>query len=199
MGRPGLRLAALLAAAVAAAAAAPAAGQQRSIRLNGERSQAEFRVQLLWLMPLRGQFGSLRGEIDVDPAGRQAQVKAAADVEHVRMSARIYEDWIKSAEFFDSAAHPAIEFTSSRFALANLRDGGQLRGTLTIRGVRRELEFEIRPADCEQPGTDCPIRLRTTLRRSAFGMRSRLGTLGDRVRLRLRIFLDVPLALDPRP
>jgi polyisoprenoid-binding protein YceI len=104
------------------------------------------------------------------------------------MGNQSYEDWVKSPEFFDVARHPEIGFVSEPFPLQRLHKGGQLSGTLTIRGVARPETFDLAPAECDKPAYDCPIVVKGSIRRSDFGMHSRRGTLSDKVDLHFEVY-----------
>ena len=157
--------------------------------LDSVRSSAQFRVKAVWLFGVHGYFTSVAGRVDIDHAAALAVVDARIDADKVRMNLRGYEDWVKSPEFFDVAAHPEIHFVSDPFPLQRLHDGGALPGTLTLRGVSAPVLFDLDAASCAQPGYACAIVANGTIRRSAFGMRSRLGTLGDKVQLSFDAYL----------
>lgn len=181
-GAPG----AFLAAALCCAAALPAGAEP--IALDASRSRAEFRVRVMWLVNVRGTFEGVHGTVEVDRFRNRAVVDARIDAASVRMAAHGYEDWVKSREFFDATAHPQIRFESAPFPLVRLRVGGELPGTLTLRGISQPVAFTLAPAGCDLPGEACPIVANGVLRRSLFGMRSRLGTLSDKVELGLAIY-----------
>lgn len=195
----GCLLAALFAgAAVAAQPPAEDVAADDIIALDSARSSAEFRVRLVWLVRVRGYFDAVGGVVTVDRFRSQAVVDAHIDAAAVRMGVRGYADWVKSPEFFDAAAHPDIHFVSDPFPLQRLRNGGELPGRLSMRGSTEPVHFTLLAATCPRPGYDCPIIATGTVRRSQFGMRSRLGTLGDEVQLRLRIFAaPAPTRLAP--
>ncbi len=188
-------LRAFLAAALCCAAALPAGAEP--IALDASRSRAEFRVRVMWLVNVRGTFDGVHGTVEIDRFRNRAVVDARIDATRVRMAAHGYEDWVKSSEFFDATAHPQIRFESAPFPLVRLHMGGELPGVLTLRGISQPVAFTLAPAGCERPGEACPIVAHGVLRRSRFGMRSRLGTLADKVELRLSIYAsaaapDVP-------
>lgn len=158
------------------------------VKLDSTRSHAEFRVKVMWLISVHGDFDNVRGTVDIDRFRNQAVVDARIDANNVHMNVRGYEDWVKSPEFFDVAMHPEIRFVSDPFPLQRLRRGGELPGTLTLRGISRPVSFTLAAADCDQPGYACPLVASGSISRSPFGMRSRLGTVGDRVSLRFIVF-----------
>lgn len=166
------------------------------LRLDAARSQAGFTVKVLWLISVSGDFGAVSGTLDIDRFRGTARVDARIQADDLHMRSARYANWAKSPEFFDAARYPQIHFVSDDFPLVRLRIGGALKGTLTLRGADAAVRFRIMPSDCAQPlrGT-CAIRAQGDIRRSAFGMHSRRGTLADKVALRLQIF--VLYAADP--
>lgn len=180
--------AALLIAALAQASLAAA----ETIPIDSQRSNAQFRVKAVWLFGVHGYFTHVGGRVELEPASGLAIVDARIDANAVRMNLRGYESWVRSAEFFDAARHPEIRFLSEPFPLGRFDDGGALPGTLTLRGISARVTFRLDAARCAQPGRACPIIAHAWIQRSAFGMRSRLGTLGDRVELSFEAWLEPP-------
>jgi polyisoprenoid-binding protein YceI len=165
----------------------------QTLQLDAARSHATFEVKVLYLIGLHGEFGSVHGTLSIDRARGLATVDAVIDTNAVHMRNRRYENWTKSAEFFDAQHFPQIHFVSSPFALARLTDGGRIEGALTIRGTSKPAAFDIDPAECKAPlGGTCAVAASGTIRRSEFGMHSRRGTLADKVDLDLSIFVHSP-------
>ena len=160
-----------------------------AVVLDSARSRAEFRVRVAWLLPVRGYFERVRGLVEIDRFRNQAVVDAHIDGADVRMRVRGYENWVKSAEFFDVATYPDIHFVSSPFPLQRLVTGGDLPGQLTLRGIDQSVRFSLAESSCDRPGYDCPIVASGTILRSQFGMHSRRGALADKVQLSFRILV----------
>jgi polyisoprenoid-binding protein YceI len=177
----------------AATDAAPSdAASVEVIQLDRVRSQVDFRVRLVWLLRIGGRFGEVSGNVRMDHFRNQISVDAHIDVNAINMDNENTADWAKSAEFFDATEYPQIDFASDAFPQARLRAGGEVTGSLTLRGIRQPVRFELQPAACDRPAYDCPIEVEGSIRRSMFGMHSRHGTLGDRVELRLRAYAAAP-------
>jgi polyisoprenoid-binding protein YceI len=158
------------------------------LALDPARSSAEFEIRAMWMFDVGGRFGDVTGEVDLDPQARSLTVRARIDVRGVDMRRDSYEEWVKSGEFFDAAQYPQIVFKSEPFPLATLDLGGDIVGTLSLRGITRNMRFRLRPSEC--PGAaalDCPVIADGSLQRSDFGMRTRRATLADKVRLRLSV------------
>ena len=186
------RLTAALSLIAAAALLTSSARAEESkndhVALDSARSHATFGVKVMWLVTVHGRFGKVGGDVDVDRFRNFATVDARIDANAVEMSTKSYEDWVKSDEFFDVAHYPEIRFVSESFPLQRLRRGGDLSGTLTIRGVEQPQTFKLEAADCDHPAYDCPIIVSGSIRRSAFGMHSRRGALSDKVDLHFEVF-----------
>lgn len=180
--------------AVAAHAQAP---RHEILQLDAARSQAGFTVKVLWLIGVSGEFGTVRGDLDIDRFRGTGRVDAHIEADTLSMRSAHNAKWAKSAEFFDATHYPQIEFASDEFPLVRLRTGGTLDGTLTLRGIVKPVRFRILPSDCARPlAGACAVRAEGDIERSDFGMRSRRGTLADKVALRLRIFV-LPAAGPP--
>jgi len=160
------------------------------LQLDAARSQAGFTVKVLWLIGVAGEFGVVRGSLDIDRFRGTARVDARIEADTLSMRSAHNAKWAKSAEFFDATHYPQIVFASDDFPLVRLRAGGTLDGTLTLRGIVKPARFRILPSDCAQPlAGACAVQAEGDIERSDFGMHSRRGTLADKVALRLRIFV----------
>lgn len=180
LGWPGLLLRVAL--------ALPPLAQAEPVALDPARSTADFEIRAMWMFDIAGRFGAVTGEVDIDTQARSARVHARIDVRGVSMRRDSYEDWVKSAEFFDAARHPFVEFVSEPFPLATLDLGGDIVGHLTVRGVTRPMNLRLRPSQCPgEAALRCPVVADGSLQRSEFGMRSRRATLADRVRLHFSV------------
>lgn len=173
-------------------AGAAEAREDDVVRLDSDRSQVDFRVKVLWLVGITGHFGRMHGLVRIDRFRSQVSVEARIDVDTLRMDSKSYETWVKSPEFFDAQRHPRIVFDSDPIPRERLVKGGELPGQLTVRGVRKPVVFEMRPSACERAAYECPIEVEGAIRRSDFGMRSRRGTLSDRVELAFSVYAQPP-------
>lgn len=161
------------------------------LQFDAARSQAGFTIKVLWLIGVDGEFGTVRGNLDIDRFRGSARVDARIEADDLHMRSARNANWAKSAEFFDATHYPQIHFASDDFPLVRLRSGGRLDGTLTLRGIAKPATFHILPSECAQPlAGACAVRAEGSIERSDFGMHSRRGTLADKVALHLRIFVQ---------
>ena len=160
------------------------------LALDSTRSHADFEVKVLWLIGVHGRFGQVQGTIAIDHERASVVADARIDVGTITMRNHTYEDWVKSAEFFDAAKFPQIHFVSEAFPQERLRSGGEIAGTLTVRGIDRRIVLDVEPSDCpDAVARTCAVEANGSIHRSDFGMRSRRGTLSDKVELRFSIYL----------
>lgn len=178
-----------LAGLIALAVTSPSPTQARSetLILDSTRSSATFSVKVLWMFAVDGQFGNVRGTVDIDGQHGQATVEAYIDTATVSMHRQSAISWIKSAEFFDVERYPEIHFRSEPFPLSRLHQGGELPGKLTMRGITRAVVFEMQPSSCARAAVDCPVEAAGMVRRSDFNMTTRRATLSDKVELSFNI------------
>jgi polyisoprenoid-binding protein YceI len=156
--------------------------------LDNAKSYVDFEVKVLWLVGVHGRFGSVHGMITVDHFRNAVTVEAQIDANVVSMRNRSHEEWVKSPEFFDAQHYPQIAFISDSIPLKRLQGGGEIEGTLTLRGVSKHVRFELIKPDCPAAAADdCPVEAEGSIHRSDFGMSSRRGTLSDRVDLSFSI------------
>lgn len=170
--------------ASAASAHCPDADSSRVFDFDQARAAAGFRVRAGGL-PLSGSFQRLRGSLRI--ADARACLRTELDATSVVMGTETFGAWARSAEFFDAARHPQLEFRSQPFDVGALLRGDDIDGTLTLRGTTRRQRLRAEPARCAAaPSAICKLRLRGAMSRGAFGMRARRPFVSDRVDLELR-------------
>ena len=98
---------------------------------------------------------------------------------------------LKSQAYFDAAHFPEIIFQSTSFPIATLRNGGEISGKLTLRGISQPQIFKLTTKACGREFAlepwRCGFDVVGTLHRSEFGMKARRGIVSDEVELTLSI------------
>lgn len=151
-------------------------------------SRAEFSLRVVWVRRLEGHFEYIQGSISHPLPGRfDVRVRIAA--QSLTMPNAEHASWAQSAEFFDAQRYPWIAFEALDASTDLLRDGGELRGQLSMRGVTLPASFALQPSRCARPGLDCPIEASGEVQRSEFGMTARRWAVSDKVKLALRFRL----------
>lgn len=156
--------------------------------IDPARSQARFKVRMRVLPAATGHFLDVRGALQ-DEAGKQ-RVEVEVDGRKLRFAGPAWMARVTRSEAFLAVdQHPRILFRSDAFAPALLRDGGALRGELTLRGMTRPVIFSVAPAACPTPGLDCEIVVTGHVSRQAFGMNAYRLTVRDTVDFEFQVRL----------
>lgn len=103
--------------------------------LDTTHSEVEFAVKHLMISTVKGRFRTFSGTGTTDAKGRLEAVRMTIDAASVDTNVQQRDDHLRSPDFFDAAAHPALTFESTR-----VHQNGPdvtVEGTLTIRGVRK--------------------------------------------------------------
>ena len=167
---------------------APAAAQP----LDPARSRIGFELTTRWGQAITGNFPRQEGEVAELPDGRhEVRIRLATASVEVAGSRR-YTRFARGDRFLDADRHPWVEFRSDPYDAALIRDGGNLQGTLTLRGVSRRETFVVAPASCARPALDCDVVARGAVQRAHYGLESWRWALTDVVRFDLRVRLREP-------
>lgn len=144
--------------------------------LDPARTSITFHAKALWLLTVTGTFGSVEGAGTVADDGSVAGT-LVVDAASVNTNNRQRDKHLRSADFFDVGAHPAITFTVTQ---ARPGDGGQVDviGDLTVRGHTRPLTVAASVSAGDDAAT---VTAEVRVDRSNWGLRytkkgSRLAT-----------------------
>lgn len=155
--------------------------------LDTARSEIGFALRTRWGQALRGRFPQWSGVIETLPGGaHQVRLSLATDAVEIDGS-HTYTRLARGPGLFDAEHHPEVVFVSDPYGPALLREGGDLGGVLSIRGVSRQERFRIEPAGCERPAIECDVVGQGDIRRSRYAMEGYGYAVADRVRFTLRI------------
>ena len=126
-----------LAALSFAAQAAPA-----TYAIDSSHSSAQFSVRHLMISNVKGEFSKVTGSITYDPQNLAAsKVRAVIDANTINTREPKRDAHLKGTDFFDTAKFPEIVFESKEFSKSNGKL--QIRGTLTMHGVTREVVLDV--------------------------------------------------------
>ena len=112
-------------------------------QIDPAHSAAHFSVRHLMITNVRGEFTKLSGGAlinPVDPAKSSVQVTIEASSVNTREPQR--DEHLRSADFFDVANHPTLTFRSQRIETLGA-EHLKVTGDLTIRGVTKEVPFDV--------------------------------------------------------
>ena len=153
---------------------APTTASPTTWTIDRTHSAVGFAVRHMVMAKVRGRFTKWDGTIHIDEAAPErstVQVEIAADSIDTGMADR--DAHLRSADFFDVAAFPAITFESRRVERES-EERFRVIGDLTIHGVTREVVLQ---AEDHGRGTDpwggrrAGFSARTTIDRRDFGLK----------------------------
>jgi polyisoprenoid-binding protein YceI len=126
--------------------AAPAASQSTKPtqwQIDPAHSAAHFSVRHLMISNVRWEFTKLSGSVTLDPVNpSKSTVQVTIEAASVNTREPQRDEHLRSADFFDVANHPTLTFRSERVE-AQGPENFKLTGDLTIRGVTRQVTFEV--------------------------------------------------------
>lgn len=111
--------------------------------LDPSHSEMQFKVRHMMITNVTGNFTSFNVEASTEEHDfSTATIRFSADVNSISTNNEQRDGHLKSADFFDAAQFPAIQFESN--ALRAAGDGEYtLEGTLTIKGVSKPVVLQV--------------------------------------------------------
>lgn len=112
-------------------------------QIDPQHTQVEFEVKHMMFAKVRGRFESVEGTLEITPSDMSAsRVEAVVEASSINTGQAQRDEHLRSADFFDVERFPELRFESR--TVERREDGGLvLTGDLTIRGVKREVSFEV--------------------------------------------------------
>ena len=162
--------------------------------LDPAHTEVGFSVRHAGISRVRGVFGTVSGELTVVEDASRSTGLVSIDVASVDTKNEGRDNHVRSAEFFDVENHPEMTYQITGL---DLTDGeGTVSGTLTLRGVSREvtLDTEFNGVAVDAFGTTrAGFTASTTISRKEFGItwNAALEAGGVMVSDKVRIDLDV--------
>jgi polyisoprenoid-binding protein YceI len=112
--------------------------------IDSSHSGIHFSVRHLVIAKVRGQFGRWTGAVTVpDGDFSRASVDVTIDASSIDTGVGQRDDHLRSADFFDVTTFPELTFRTARVEPQG--DRLKLVGTLTIKGVAKEVTLDVEP------------------------------------------------------
>ena len=108
--------------------------------LDTTHSAAEFAVKHLMISTVKGRFSKIEGAGETSADGTLKSVEMTLDVASIDTNEPNRDQHLRSADFFDAAAHPTITFRSTR--IDQRENDVAVTGDLTIRGVTKPVTLK---------------------------------------------------------
>jgi polyisoprenoid-binding protein YceI len=171
------------------------AGAADTLRIDALHSAVVFSWNHFGFSNPLARFEQIEGEVRLDASDLgKSTVQVALALDGVRTGVPALDQRLKSAQFFDAAAHPAITFKSTR---VEQLVPGQLRitGELSMGGVTRPavLQAKLNKIQAEAGKVNrAGFDAETIVRRSDFGLDRYVPAVSDEisVRITLEAFVD---------
>ncbi|MCC7486196.1 MAG: polyisoprenoid-binding protein [Burkholderiales bacterium] len=138
----------------------------------------------------RGQFNKTSGRLVLDPDAGSGSIEVTVETASVSTGDAKFDAHLKSADFFDTANHPAMTFKSNMMKF----EGGKpvsATGDFTMLGVTRPVTLRIAQVKCAMhpivKKEACGAEVTGTVRRSAHGMKFGIPGLSDDIKLTIQV------------
>jgi len=150
-----------------------AGAQTTTWTIDPAHSEADFAVKHMGISTVHGRFGNINGTLKWDGADlSKASVTATVDTTTVDTGVAQRDTHLKSADFFEVAKYPAMNFVGKQFKKTNGKL--QVTGDLTIHGVTRSVTLDVDGPSKEQADpygrTRVGASMTTTVHRQDFGL-----------------------------
>jgi polyisoprenoid-binding protein YceI len=112
-------------------------------QIDPAHSAAHFSVRHLMISNVRGEFTKLSGSALINPADpAKSSIEITIEAASLNTREPQRDEHLRSADFFDVANHPTLTFRSKRIEALGA-ENFKLTGDLTIRGVTKEVTFDV--------------------------------------------------------
>jgi polyisoprenoid-binding protein YceI len=172
-------------------AAGPSVGRAaaETYQFDPNHSSVAFTIRH-FLAQIPGQFAKVSGTVTVDPTDfTRNTVEAAVEIASVTTNVGPRDDHLRSADFFDAAAHPTATFSSKSWVKTG-PDTYDVTGTLTIHGVARDVTLPVTYLGTAQGNRGATLTgwsAGLKLKRADFGIGKPERAIGDEVLLTLNV------------
>ncbi|HEX3821265.1 MAG TPA: YceI family protein [Candidatus Sulfotelmatobacter sp.] len=137
-------------------------------------SIAEFKVKHIMIANVKGQFSTISGALILDESDlANSRVEGSIEAASIHTRDDQRDAHLRSVDFFDVEKFPTLTFKSKGISI--VKDGElSVEGELTIRGVTRNIRFEVQgptpPTKDPWDNTRVAISAITTINRKDFGL-----------------------------
>lgn len=156
----------------------PMMGIAQELKLDTENASVSFEFTA---EKVKGSVSGIDATLKLNLSDLGSSVvSGTADVSTLTTNNKMRDKHLKSSDYFSAAKHPKMEFTSS--SLTKEGDAYLAKGTLTIKGVSKEVSFKMNIKD------DVLV-LNTTINADDFGVSPK-----KRDKSTVKITISVPLS-----
>lgn len=106
-------------------------------------SSVQFSVRNMGIVTVNGHFTDFDGTVTSDGTLEGTHIEGVAQSASIDTRSETRDEHLRADDFFAVEQHPEIRFASTRVEPGY--DGLKVVGDLTIRGVTKEVEFDLEP------------------------------------------------------
>ena len=110
--------------------------------IDNAHTSVGFSVKHMMVSKVKGSFGKLEGTIVGNPEDLTgAQIDFKIDVASINTNNEDRDNHLRSADFFETEAHPQITFVSTNIVKKD-DDEYDLTGDITVKGITKQITFK---------------------------------------------------------
>lgn len=112
-------------------------------QIDGSHSAVEFAVKHMMVSRTKGRFAKFEGQAELDERDlARSSVSVVIDVASIDTNDEKRDEHLRSADFFDVATYPTIEFASTSI-IPKGGDKFEVVGDLMIKGVTQQVVLNV--------------------------------------------------------
>ena len=164
----------------------PAAAAPEVFDLDPAHSFVQFEVSHFDTSTLRGRFGPVQGEVQMDATAGRGRIGLVIDLRTLDTGWKLLDARLRRPDLLDVDGQPQAYYVAERWRFADGQPA-EITGEFTLRGTSVALTLRAVRFACTQGSPRrCGGDFEGELLRSAFGATFGLPLVGDRVRLRVQ-------------
>ena len=176
--------------AVLALCATPALAEPQSFKLDPQHTNVMWGVSHFGYSKMIGRFNAIEGSFTLDEQNvGNSKVEVSIKTDSVDTKVAQLDTHLKSPDFFNAAAHPAITFKSTSASKTGEKSG-KLTGDLMINGVTKPITLDVafnklapHPVPAMKGVLNAGFSATGELNRHDFNVSYGRGAIGDEVTL----------------
>jgi polyisoprenoid-binding protein YceI len=180
-------------AVLASTLALPVAAAPENYTLDAYHTYPSFNVDYMQFGAMSGRFNKSSGKFSVDRAAKVGAVELVIETASIDTGddekgsrPRSRDEHLRAADFFNVAEFPRMTFKSTKVNFQGDQPAS-VEGTLTLLGVTKPVTLKLDRFACGEhvitKKAACGGNASGAFKRSDFGMKTYVPTIGDEVRL----------------
>ena len=176
--------------ALAAALAAPAVAAPETYVLDSAHSYPRFSYNHFGYSTQVSRFNKTTGKIIYDKEAKTASVDVVIDTTSVDSGFPVFNEHLRSEDFFDTAKYPTATFKSTKVIFEGDKPSA-IEGDLTIKGITKPVTLTVTTFHAMPHPTNKKDAIGanafTTVKRSEFNAGKYAPNVGDEIRIDLGV------------